>query len=545
MPKQKKQKLYGLKGGKFIGSGGFGCVYDLTDLIAFCQNTNNKAILYLDTIEKKGRMKSTLRFSPSTNKFNGSSGGKKKNVKGGGIIGDYKLAEDDVVENINDIWKNTNSNNSKVIKVLINENDYEQEIKQLWFIRKKIGIIFKKLFPDFYEYGRVEFDKNVNLDPYFPQCDHFKKLEKPILYFIVMDKLSYSLLDMIKQDPKRLTIEFFLNGIKDLIFKMKIMHERGFIHCDIKPNNILVKEDGQFIFTDLGHTLHRYTVLTKGSNVSSPSYTIRLGKSQSNFQKLFPKTNGGSNNSSIGKQSNNIKTIETEEDKLFGKIETEQLLECQKYTICSILKIKNMETLFKELNKLRKQDTFLKYSNSGINSSTNPCAKQLKDYELVTYIDQYAMAITIVNFIIYFKYNQPKNNSQISKNNSQISKNNSQISKNNSNKENNNNTENNDKYMAELELFVQELFINIASNSLELTYSNINDYSNELCKEPDHITTDKVQVVLKENPELKPMLQNYRPRQQVALAQNVKRRANNARAIAMEKQADLMRALGM
>jgi serine/threonine protein kinase len=535
MPKQKKQKLYGLKGGKFIGSGGFGCVYDLTDLIAFCQNTNNKAILYLDTIEKKGLMKRMLRFSPSTNKFN-ATGGKKKNVKGGGIIGDYKLSEDDVVEDINKIWKNTNSNNSKVIKILIDENDYEQEIKQLWFIRNKIGKIFKKLFPDFYEYGKVEFDKNVNLDPYFPHCDHFKNLAKPILYFIVMDKLSYSLLDMIKQDPKRLTLDFFTNSIKDLIFKMKVMHERGFIHCDIKPNNILVKEDGQFIFTDLGHTLHRYTVLTKGSNVSSPSYTIRLGKSFSDFQKQLQKTNGGgnnSNNSSIGKQSNNSNNSsigkqsnnsETPEDKLFGKIETEQLEECQKYTICRILKIMNMETLFKEINQLRKQDTFLKYSNSGINSRNNPCAKQLKDYELVTYIDQYAMAITIVNFIIHFKYNQSKNNSQNSKKN---------------------NTENDDKYMAELELFVEELLINIGSNSLELPHSNTNKYSDILCKEPNHINTDKVQVVLKENPELKPMLQNYRPRQQVAKDQNVKRRANNARAKALVGNEDWMAALGM
>jgi hypothetical protein len=42
-----------------------------------------------------------------------------------------------------------------------------------------------------------------------------------------------------------------------------------------------------------------------------------------------------------------------------------------------------------------------------------------------------------------------------------------------------------------------------------------------------------------------PSIQNYKPKKQVAIAQNAKKLANNARAKAMAEQADLMRALGM
>ena len=58
---------------------------------------------------------------------------------------------------------------------------------------------------------------------------------------------------------------------------MNILHEKGFVHCDLKPDNILVN-DGSFYFTDLGHTKKINEVVKKGTMVRTPSYSISLDK---------------------------------------------------------------------------------------------------------------------------------------------------------------------------------------------------------------------------------------------------------------------------
>jgi serine/threonine-protein kinase len=87
--------------------------------------------------------------------------------------------------------------------------------------------------------------------PYFRKCDKLIKIRK-------MLKVKELLLSMEMFEGETLEKSKTLSlGDVLLVFRMvatglNAMHQQGYIHCDIKPNNILINESGAIKIIDLG-----------------------------------------------------------------------------------------------------------------------------------------------------------------------------------------------------------------------------------------------------------------------------------------------------
>lgn len=56
-----------------------------------------------------------------------------------------------------------------------------------------------------------------------------------------------------------LDLDKALRCLIDVLRGLEYLHENGYYHCDIKPQNILVGENGEYILTDYGITCHSPT----------------------------------------------------------------------------------------------------------------------------------------------------------------------------------------------------------------------------------------------------------------------------------------------
>jgi serine/threonine protein kinase len=58
--------------------------------------------------------------------------------------------------------------------------------------------------------------------------------------YIIMEKLGMSLKDILKKNKRHFTVKCILTiGIR-LISLLQKLHNTGYIHCDIKPDNIMI-----------------------------------------------------------------------------------------------------------------------------------------------------------------------------------------------------------------------------------------------------------------------------------------------------------------
>ncbi len=325
MPYKRKQKLYNLTGGELKGEGGFGCVYDLQDLKTLQD--------YDGTITP---------FCPESC----------------------------------DIFMNEDK---KVVKLFVDESSFLNEIDQLQEMKDNLGDTFVEIFPNFYEYGSVEF-KKILPDKFF-QCKKFSRLplgnpDQPVkLYFIVFDKLKMSLADVLFKPNSNTTIsvEDFTKNIGDLIKRMKLLHKKDYIHCDVKPDNILMTETGILYFNDLGHTKSKKLILKDRHRfVRTPSYTLDLNKLNSR-----------------SKSNENVKYF----PEIFNELKSE-LSSCHKVVLKNILEYP-LDLYFKKV-----QAAFLELN---IVSRKHFCE----------IIDQFALAVTILDFYKYYKFEKNIPNNQL------------------------------------------------------------------------------------------------------------------------------------
>lgn len=238
MPKKRNQKLYRLfKGGQFRAEGGFGCVFDYDDL------TNIPA--------EKISFHTKSNVVKNTNNITNSQ------------VNARKLFNRTPAENY-------------VVKIFKSENAYRNEMNELFKLKSNINVnTYNRLFPNFYEFGEIYIDQQVS--DKLNGCKKLKGIDKGVIYFIVMKAMKHSLEDFLSKKIVSPSISSFYDNFVNLLDRMNILHEKGFVHCDLKPDNILVN-DGSFYFTDLGHTKKINEVVKKGTMVRTPSYSISLDK---------------------------------------------------------------------------------------------------------------------------------------------------------------------------------------------------------------------------------------------------------------------------
>ena len=120
--------------------------------------------------------------------------------------------------------------------------------------------------------------------PYIRKCYKLQKIRS-------MFKVRELILSMEHFDGKTLEETTTLSlGDVLLVFRMvamglNAMHQRGFVHCDIKPNNILINKTGSLKIIDLGQSCRIGTI--KSRIQGTPDY---IAPEQVKRKSLTPKT---------------------------------------------------------------------------------------------------------------------------------------------------------------------------------------------------------------------------------------------------------------
>jgi len=137
----------------------------------------------------------------------------------------------------------------------------------------------------FFEQTENEFKVAQKIDhPYVRKCYKLRKIRS-------MFRVKEMLLSMEHFDGKPLEETTTLSlGDVLLVFRMvaaglNAMHQRGYVHCDIKPNNILINKNGAIKIIDLGQSCPIGTV--KSRIQGTPDY---IAPEQVHRKTLGPKT---------------------------------------------------------------------------------------------------------------------------------------------------------------------------------------------------------------------------------------------------------------
>lgn len=94
-------------------------------------------------------------------------------------------------------------------------------------------------------------------------------------YYLVMEYLQQSLRDKMNKAKESSFDLRHLDTLKEIAAALHYAHERGIIHRDIKPTNILFRSNGTPVLVDFGLAKLKYSVekLTKtGITVGTPDY---------------------------------------------------------------------------------------------------------------------------------------------------------------------------------------------------------------------------------------------------------------------------------
>jgi serine/threonine protein kinase len=73
------------------------------------------------------------------------------------------------------------------------------------------------------------------------------------------------------QGKRRATQAQILDWLKQLVELLKVIHERGFVHCDVKPDNILLQPNGKLALVDFGFVC-ALGKGTEGVTMGTPEY---------------------------------------------------------------------------------------------------------------------------------------------------------------------------------------------------------------------------------------------------------------------------------
>lgn len=92
-------------------------------------------------------------------------------------------------------------------------------------------------------------------------------------YYIAMDYLpGHSLKDLIRDG---LSVKTAISIVKQIAEALDFAHKKGFVHRDVKPDNVLFREDGSAVLTDFGiasDTSGNMNLTQPGLIVGTPNY---------------------------------------------------------------------------------------------------------------------------------------------------------------------------------------------------------------------------------------------------------------------------------
>lgn len=110
------------------------------------------------------------------------------------------------------------------------------------------------------EFGRYAFEQECksaqllkNLKEPYEGCvlEYIDSFEENNTLYLVMSKIQGCNLDECMDE---LDVEEKWNIITDMIDIIEKIHEKGIVHCDIKPSNIIVRSDGKVSLIDFGNS---------------------------------------------------------------------------------------------------------------------------------------------------------------------------------------------------------------------------------------------------------------------------------------------------
>ena len=57
---------------------------------------------------------------------------------------------------------------------------------------------------------------------------------------MILQKLSHNINELIRKNQKHFTIKTVLTIAISLIDRLESLHDKGFLHCDLKPDNVMI-----------------------------------------------------------------------------------------------------------------------------------------------------------------------------------------------------------------------------------------------------------------------------------------------------------------
>lgn len=136
-----------------------------------------------------------------------------------------------------------------------------------------------------FEQVETEYKVSQKVDhPYVRKCFKLRKIRS--MFKVRELLLSMELFDgETLEDTKTLSLVDVLLVFRTVASGLHAMHQAGFVHCDIKPNNILISKNGNIKIIDLGQSCRIGT--TKQRIQGTPDY---IAPEQVKRNPLGPKT---------------------------------------------------------------------------------------------------------------------------------------------------------------------------------------------------------------------------------------------------------------
>ncbi len=150
-------------------------------------------------------------------------------------------------------------------------------LKRVIFEKPEDSRVFEQMETEYKVARRID-------NPYIRKCYKLKKIRS--MFKVTEMLLSMEYFDGVSlEDGPSLSLVDILLIFRMVADGLHAMHQNGFVHCDIKPNNILIDKSGAIKIIDLGQSCKIGTV--KKRIQGTPDY---IAPEQVNRKPMGPKT---------------------------------------------------------------------------------------------------------------------------------------------------------------------------------------------------------------------------------------------------------------